>query len=341
MKRIIAFLLACTMLSLVACGKGGEESFESESDVNNESESGVASMETEKTAEIEVEADKNLSFSLIKNTDIDALLARPYIEGVPTAFSEGLFSTYSAGWGFKNGTVLATGNESGFGLPIDISINDKSISPQEAIWMPSHVKSMYDSSKSFDNIASEAAVSASYTSQYDKDGLKHLTDGVVSYNDDTRNRWSNYANPIRTQNETITFDFAKTVTCASLKVHLYDDEGNTLIPKAMKVEYYDGSNWVSAKNQACGTIARCIGVDINFDAVQTTAVRLIVIPQTGKAVAITEVKVLGRSESAQAIPSGVTVEEKKFITENDVVASVLSFTNKTSETVSFKISASP
>ena len=102
--------------------------------------------------------------------------------------------------------------------------------------MPSHVKSMYDSSKSFDNIASEAAVSASYTSQYDKDGLKHLVDGVVSYNDDTRNRWSNYANPIRTQNETITFDFAKTVTCASLKVHLYDDEGNTLVPKDMKVE---------------------------------------------------------------------------------------------------------
>ena len=343
MKRIIAFLLACTMLSLVACGKGGEESFESESDVNNESESesGVASMETEKMTEIEVEADKNLSFSLIKNTDIDALLACPYVEGVPTAFSEGLFSTYSAGWGFKNGTVLATGNENGFGLPISISVNGKSVSPVEATWMPSRVKSTYESAKSFDNIASEATVSASYTSQYDSDGLKHLTDGVVSYNDNTRNRWSNYANPVRTQNETITFDFGKTVTCAALKVHPYDDEGNTLIPKAMKVEYYDGSNWVSAKNQACGTIARCIGVDITFDAVKTTAVRLIVTPQSGKAVAITDVKVLGRSASTQTLPDGITIEENKFITENDVVASVLSFTNKTSGSVSFKISASP
>lgn len=338
MKKIISFLLVIVMLSLAACGKGDDALYENNSDY---SESGDESMQNETVAEIEVEADKNLKISLTDSIDIDELLARPYTEGVPTAFSEGLFSTYSAGWGFKNGKVLATGNSSGFGLPINISVNGRSVSPTEATWMPSHVTSVFDSSKSFDNIASEAAVSATYTSQYDQDGLKHMNDGTVSYSDSPRNRWTNYANPARTQNEIITFDFGKSVTCAYLTVHPYDDEGNTRVPKAMSVEYYANGQWVSAKNQTCGAISRCVGIDIKFDEVKTTAVRLVLTPQSGKAVGITDVKIFGISENSQTFPKGITIEEKKFITENDVVASVLSFTNKTSSSVSFEISASP
>ena len=112
-------------------------------------------MKSKNISNLKINSDTNLNFSLVKNVDIDKLLARPYVEGVPASFSEGLFSTYSSGWGFKNGTILATGNADGFGLPIEISIDGKNICPLESTWMPSHVRSVYDSSKSFDNIEAE------------------------------------------------------------------------------------------------------------------------------------------------------------------------------------------
>ena len=89
-------------------------------------------------------AKKELSLSIINDTDIDKLLARPYDYGVPTAFSEGLFSLYSEGWGFKNNKVLATGNAQGIGLPVDVRVNGISVAPTEAIWIPRHVLSTSD-----------------------------------------------------------------------------------------------------------------------------------------------------------------------------------------------------
>lgn len=345
--RIIALILVI-LLSLYAasgCSKNIiDNSFtqDSESGETNGNTSNSDSAQPESTEPPQNDtAKKELDVSIIKTTNIDKLLARPYTYGVPTAFSEGLFSTYSEGWGFKNGTVLATGNASGFGMPIDIKINDLSVIPTEAIWMPSHVTSIFDSSKSFVNIASEATVSASYTSQYDKDGIAHLTDGIISYSDEPRNRWSNYANPIRTQNEIITFDFGKTVTCAYLTVYFYDDGGNTQIPKSAAVEYYNGSTWVPTKNQLCGSIVKASGVDIKFDEVSTTAVRLVLTPNVNKAMGITEIRVFGKSDTTFVIPDGVTVEEKKFITENDVVMSRIYLKNATNSKVSIKISATP
>ena len=345
----ILLILATCLSALSSCGKASlvnndltqsNDFSESEnSDMQEELNTSIENSESTQTEE--VKDIKSLNLSIIKDTDIDSLLARPYDYGVPTAFSEGLFSTYSEGWGFKNGTVLATGNSQGFGLPISISLNGNAISPTEATWMPSHVSSVYDSSKSFANIASEATVSASFTSQYDPDGIAHLTDGVVSYSNSPRSRWSNYATPVRTQKETLTFDFKKSVTCAYLTVYCYDDEGNTRIPHAMTVEYYDGSNWVSVKNQKSDSIVKSKGIQIKFDEVKTTAVRILLTPQSNKAIGITEVKIFGISENSVSFPKGVVVTEKKFITENDVVTSVISFENKSSSSISFELSTNP
>lgn len=332
-NRIISFLLVTVICLLVFSGCGKMKNLEDTNDTyNNDSENGDNDMQTEST---------KLNVSIIKNTDIDTLLARPYIDGVPTAFSEGLFSRFSDGWGFKNDKVHETGNSDTFGLPITIKVNGESVLPTNATWMPSHVFSIYDSTVGYVNIASEATVIASYTSQYDKEGIAHLTDGVISYADDPRNRWSNYSNPIRTQNETITFDFEKTVDCANFTVHFYDDEGNTRLPKAISVEYYDGQKWVAAKNQSCSAIVKNTATTLNFDKISTTAIRLVLTPQSNKAVGITEVKVFGKSDKTNFVPNGVTVEEKKFITENDLVVSYLIFKNQSTTTVSFELSTSP
>ena len=339
MKKIIAcFLILTTSLSILAgCGNtiSDEKLF---SDTTFEE----SDMQTESTNSTQQNEDiQNLKVSVIDTIDIDALLARPYSDKVPTAFSEGLFSTYSSGWGFKNGTVLATGNANGFDLPVEIKVNNKVVSPTEATWMPSHVTSVYDSSKSYFNIASEASVSASFTSQYDENGIAHLTDGVISYGESPRNRWSNYANPIRIENEYINFNFDSSVACSHFIVHFFDDEGNTRLPKAISAQYYDGSKWVAVKNQACGTIAKNTGVELKFDLVKTTAIRFVITPQENKAVGITELQLFGKSELTATIPEGVVVEEKKFITEDDLVVSYISFENKSQSTVSFNIKTDP
>ena len=296
---------------------------------------------TQGDEKMETNATETTNLSIIKSTDIDKLLARPYDEGVPTAFSEGLFTRYSAGWGFENDKVHETGNSQTFGLPVSIKINDLVVSPIEATWMPSHVLSVFDSSKSYANIANEATVSASFTSQYDTDGIKHLTDGVISYSDNPRNRWSNYASPIRTENEIIRLDFNETVTCGYFIVHFYDDGGNTQLPKAVSVEYFNGSDWVKVSNLTCGAIAKNTAVKIGFNEVQANAIRLVLTPQSNKAMGITEIKLIGRSEKTSVIPKGVLVEENKFITENDMVVSYITLKNNSSSNVSFEITASP
>lgn len=349
-NRIIALLLIIvTCLSAVTscskkediCGESGSdqsESFKSTENVENYEDT---DMQTETTNPSQNTPDKELKVSVIKNTDIDKLLARSFDYGVPTAFSEGLFATYSAAWGFQNDKVLATGNSDGFGLPIEIKIDGMVIEPTEPIWMPSHVYSVYDSAKSYSNITSEATVSATFTSQYDKDGIKHLTDGVISYADEPRNRWSNYVNPVRTDREFITFDFNEKVTCGYFSVYCYDDGGATRLPKQMSVEYFDGTKWTVAKNQSCGEIAKNSCVEIKFDEFKAESARLVLTPQADKAMGITEIKLYGKSNSTALIPDGVLVAEKKFITENDMVVSCISVKNSTSKELSFEILATP
>ena len=334
----VLVLLTC-LYTATSCSKQSE--IYETNDTYTEQGSGPSSdTQTNKNQETNNNS-KELEVSVMNTIDIDALLTRPYEYNVPPVFSEGLFTTYSSGWGFANGTILETGNSKGFGLPISISVNGKSISPAEATWKPSHVTSVFNSSENYSNIASEATVSASYTSQYDSNGIAHLTDGVISYNENPRNRWSNYANPIRTQNELITFDFGKSVTCASFVAHFYDDGGNTRLPKSISAEYYNGQKWVALKNQACGAISKNTGVSLKFDAISTSSIRLVVTPQSNKAVGITELKLMGIGSQTDSIPAGLLVEEKKFITENDVVVSYLTFKNEGSSKLDFQISASP
>jgi hypothetical protein len=80
---------------------------------------------------------------------------------------------------------------------------------------------------------------------------------------------------------------------------------------------------------------------LNFDKVRTTAIRLVLTPQSNKAIGITEAKIFGKCDENNAVPNGVTVEEKKFITDNDLVVSYLTFKNQSDSTVTFELSTSP
>ncbi len=321
---------------------GSSESVSDSEQNSGENTEGESEMESEKnTEQVTTPPDKLTESILTKKIDIDALLSRPFNSTVPTAFSEGFFALHTEGWGFDNGTVLTTGNANGLGMPVEISINSKVVSAQNKTWMPSHVTSVFDSSKYGVNVASEATVSASYTSQYDSNGIAHLTDGTISYTDSPRNRWSNYVSPARTGKETITFDFNQSKIFLSLIVHFYDDGGNTRLPSALSVEYYNGSQWKAVSGLKYDKIVTSSGVTVSFDAVTATKIRLVLTPTSGKAMGITELKVMAQDTSSGAIPVGVIIEENKFITQNDIVASVISLKNNSNKSVTVKIKATP
>lgn len=61
--------------------------------------------------------------------DLDSILEKPYVDNVPTAFSEALFATHSTGWGFDNNTIFRSGIASGYGMPVTVKVNDISVKP--------------------------------------------------------------------------------------------------------------------------------------------------------------------------------------------------------------------
>ena len=162
---------------------------------------------------------------------------------------------------------------------------------------------------------------------------------MVSYDNDPRNRWTNYASPIRTYDETITFDFNQSRSILSVVINFYEDGGDTVLPSAVGVEYYTGSEWKSVSNLKYSNITKDLTLD--FDSVSATKIRVVLTPTANKAVGITEIMVMGSDPSASAIPDGVVVEEKKFITQNDIVASVITLKNNSNQRVSFDIKATP
>ena len=111
------------------------------------------------------------------------------------------------------------------------------------------------------------------------------------------------------------------------------------MPSSVGVEYYTGSEWKSVSNLKYSNITNDLTLD--FDSVSATKIRVVLTPTANKAVGITEIMVMGSDPSASAIPDGVVVEEKKFITQNDIVASVITLKNNSNQRVSFDIKATP
>jgi len=341
---VVGLLIISALFSAFGCGPAA--TLPNESTNNYETEDGY----TESTMkETESEApgyvrDGDMTDFITSLIDIDAMLERPYDDNVPTAFSEGIFTLHSIGWGFDNGSIFETGNSDGLGMEIDVCINGKKVKNDSALWRPSHVTLSYLSSKASGgivNLAEGIKAVASFTSQYDPDGPLHLTDGIVVYTPEPRNRWSNYISSIRTGPETLDFDLGCVSTVESVRVYPFDDGGATLLPAKVNVEYYSDGAWHSVTNEKCGDIKNNTSFDVTFDSVKTEKIRLVVTPRAGKATGITEVEIFGNNENHKPIPEGVSVEEKKFVTNDDIVASIITVTNNSGESIEVTVTASP
>ncbi|MBO5040577.1 MAG: hypothetical protein J6D09_05720 [Clostridia bacterium] len=91
--------------------------------------------------------------------NIDEILASEYQRGMPLGYNDLVFSFYQPGWGFNNSSIHANTTltamsyddskliNTGWGMPIQVKINDRSVSVKDAFYTPSVVTSHYESSK--------------------------------------------------------------------------------------------------------------------------------------------------------------------------------------------------
>lgn len=88
--------------------------------------------------------------------------------------------------------------------------------------------------------------SASYT--YSMDSLSSLNNGIASYTDSPRDRWTCY-NSGNTSDYVI-YDFGSSKTVSLVKLYLYSDGSGVKAPASYNVQYWNGSAWVDCPNQS-------------------------------------------------------------------------------------------
>lgn len=93
--------------------------------------------------------------------------------------------------------------------------------------------------------ASTAVVTASYT--YHGDRLADVADGIISYDDSPKNRWTAYESPSET--DWVQFDYGEPRSKNAAGVYLFDDGGGVKAPASLEVQYWDGTAWSTAPNE--------------------------------------------------------------------------------------------
>lgn len=133
-----------------------------------------------------------------------------------------------------------------------------------------------------------AKASASYTfAGNDTDSPLHLNDG----DDSPASRWTSYAGPL---NPWVEYIFDSPVSVRGCQVMWYDDGGGVQVPNGLRIEYWNGSQFVPVKQRGSYNYfpKNAYGI-YSFSSVKTTRLRMTVDnTETKTAVGIVEWKLL-------------------------------------------------
>lgn len=138
------------------------------------------------------------------------------------------------------------------------------------------------------NIALEGKAFGSYTAGWDS--INNINDGVVSKENNPKNRWTNWGKPGENYDDHIGIEFDKEYSVNKIGISLYSD-GGVAIPSEILVEYWNGNEWASVSNQSKTKGFSAAGIEeITFDQVNTTKIRALLKEDTAanKAVGLTE-----------------------------------------------------
>ncbi|MWV44769.1 DUF4982 domain-containing protein [Paenibacillus sp. HJL G12] len=141
------------------------------------------------------------------------------------------------------------------------------------------------------------------------DNLNHINDGIKSYNDNPKNRWTNWTGSPRDQGDSITVNFGRTYTIDNLDLFVFTDFG-TAVPSKVTVQYWNGTAWADVQNVKEPSPYIVQKNEIRFDPVTTDKLKFhMKASEAGKFSALTEVEVYADqiAMSSTAELAGITV----------------------------------
>ncbi len=173
---------------------------------------------------------------------------------------------------------------------------------------------------------------ASFTCNGDE--VTHLNDGIFSYTDDPKNRWTSWTNPAMTGEQWVGILFGQGKTAVKHKITklgiAFFEDGGCLLPVSYKVQYFKpdvvpmwpksqmahlagkdnplakDENWQDVVNLVGNTTKDTIRTkevnELTFDPVETYAIRIVMMPQPNVSLAATEMQAYGYSLGGAVVP---------------------------------------
>ena len=252
---------------------------------------------------------------------VDPLLARPYSPQVPFGSTGSrLWATAPQGWGFPNqAQFIYITNLNAYDLRV--KVGDQSVWPGAAVSYPSHVHITGDTSG-----AGIATGSASFTFSTDN------VQAPLQKTFDPSNRWTCWSSGHREDWYQASFPTARVIQ--SLKLDFYNDQptGGCAPPASYSVETRVGDRWIPVEDARFSPAAPAAGQNqVTFRPVKTDAVRVLFHNRGTNLYTGLYGLVALPAVTPSPSHSGVTVSGDKFITQNDVMVSALTFDNRSSQ----------
>ncbi|MCD1259437.1 discoidin domain-containing protein [Paenibacillus athensensis] len=115
-------------------------------------------------------------------------------------------------------------------------------------------------------------LSASYTCGCDS--VWSTVNGIYSYTDNPRDRWTNYGSP--NASDWIAVDFGAPQSFNQVNIYVFDDGGGVRPPASYEVQTWDGSDWTPVQNAVKTPATPGAALNTaNFDPVTATKMRVV------------------------------------------------------------------
>jgi hypothetical protein len=129
-------------------------------------------------------------------------------------------------------------------------------------------------------------VSASHT--LSADNVWSVVNGIKSYNDSPRDRWTNYPS---TASDSITVNFGSPTTFNRIKLFVFNDGGGVTPPSSYLIQYYTGADWTDIPNQVkTPAVPQAAENTVDFEPIRTSQFRIL-FTSGGKSVGLVELEV--------------------------------------------------
>lgn len=187
--------------------------------------------------------------------------------------------------------------------------------------------------------ASVPTVSASYTNP--SDSANQVVDGIVSYSDSPRNRWTAYNSPNAV--DWLALDYGASQTIDSIKVDLFGDASAIRAPQSYNVEYWTGSAWANVSSPAYSPAAPTANTvnTVSFNSVQTSRVRIDFVHASGYKSGATEIEsfVGGTKIGGSVSTLSLTADPTVTVNGATVTFSNVTYAPGVSETWTFDVTS--